>query len=88
MVSTGRRVMRGGARAEFQEGVYRDMVHSIANKRAETELALFTCVQKARSPTRPAPQRGSSARMAGSGGAVRAATDGVERQRPAFPGGR
>ncbi|KAK9835216.1 hypothetical protein WJX81_006372 [Elliptochloris bilobata] len=31
---------------EFQEGVYREMVHSIANKRAETELALFTCVQK------------------------------------------
>ena len=39
--------MRG---AEFQEGVHRDMVHSIANKRAETELTLFTCVQKVTPP--------------------------------------
>ena len=36
--------------AEFQEGVHRDMVHSIANKRAETELTLFTCVQKVTPP--------------------------------------
>lgn len=36
------------ARAEFQEGVYREMEHSMVNKRAETELALFTCVQHVR----------------------------------------
>lgn len=34
--------------AEFQEGVYREMEHSMVNKRAETELALFTCVQHVR----------------------------------------
>ena len=37
-------------RAEFQEGVYREMEHSMVNKRAETELALFTCVQHVRAP--------------------------------------
>ena len=42
------------ARAEFQEGVYREMEHSMVNKRAETELALFTCVQHVRAVACPA----------------------------------
>jgi hypothetical protein len=61
------------------------MVHSIANKRAETELALFTCVQKARPLARPAPQYGIAMVRRPVAAVQWALHRWLKRQHPAFP---